>query len=48
MTVPEIAELVNANINTVYSRLRAARREFDQALARMHAAKSNRGGENPR
>jgi RNA polymerase sigma-70 factor (ECF subfamily) len=48
MTVPEIAELVNANINTVYSRLRAARREFDQALARMHAATSNRGGENPR
>ncbi len=36
MTVPEIAELVNANINTVYSRLRAARREFDQALARLH------------
>jgi len=48
MTVPEIAELVNANINTVYSRLRAARREFDQALARMHAATSNRGGENSR
>jgi len=38
MNVPEIAELVNANINTVYSRLRAARREFNEALARMHAA----------
>lgn len=38
MTVPEIAELVNANLNTVYSRLRAARREFNEALARMHAA----------
>lgn len=38
MTVPEIAELVNANINTVYSRLRAARHEFNDALARMHAA----------
>jgi RNA polymerase sigma-70 factor, ECF subfamily len=37
MTVPEIAELVNANVNTVYSRLRAARREFDETLARMHA-----------
>jgi RNA polymerase sigma-70 factor (ECF subfamily) len=37
MTVPEIAELVNANVNTVYSRLRAARREFDEALVRMHA-----------
>src|SRR5262249_40884816 len=38
MTVPEIAELVSANINTVYSRLRAARRELDQALARLHRA----------
>jgi RNA polymerase sigma-70 factor (ECF subfamily) len=37
MTVPEIAELVSANVNTIYSRLRAARREFDQALTRMHA-----------
>lgn len=41
MTVPEIAELVNANINTIYSRLRAARREFNEALARMHAAADN-------
>ena len=48
MTVPEIAELVNANINTVYSRLRAARREFDEALARMHAGGANRGGGNLR
>ena len=39
MTVPEIAELVGANINTVYSRLRAARKEFDQALSRMRAAR---------
>ena len=37
MTVPEIAELVNVNVNTIYSRLRAARREFDQALTRRHA-----------
>ena len=49
MTVPEISELVNANINTVYSRLRAARREFDEALARMHASGANhRGGGNLR
>ena len=41
MTVPEIAELVNANVNTVYSRLRAARKEFDHALARMHAGGGN-------
>jgi RNA polymerase sigma-70 factor (ECF subfamily) len=48
MTVPEIAELVNANVNTVYSRLRAARREFEQALARLHAAGSKGGGGNAR
>jgi RNA polymerase sigma-70 factor, ECF subfamily len=37
MTVPEIAEAVEANVNTVYSRLRAARREFDQAVVRHRA-----------
>jgi len=37
MTVPEIADLTGANINTVYSRLRAARKEFDQALSRLRA-----------
>jgi RNA polymerase sigma-70 factor (ECF subfamily) len=40
MTVPEIAELVGVNVNTVYSRLRAARKEFDQALSRMRAAQT--------
>ena len=38
MTVPEIADLTGANVNTVYSRLRTARKEFDQALARLRAA----------
>jgi RNA polymerase sigma-70 factor (ECF subfamily) len=37
LTVPEIAELVDANLNTVYSRLRAARREFEQGVARHRA-----------
>jgi RNA polymerase sigma-70 factor (ECF subfamily) len=37
LTVPEISELVGANVNTVYSRLRASRKEFDQALGRMRA-----------
>lgn len=37
MTVPEIAEAVGANINTIYSRLRAARKAFDQAVSRMQA-----------
>jgi RNA polymerase sigma-70 factor (ECF subfamily) len=32
MTVPEIAEALELNLNTVYSRLRAARRTFDEAL----------------
>jgi RNA polymerase sigma-70 factor (ECF subfamily) len=43
MTVPEIADLVGINVNTVYSRLRAARKEFDQALSRMRAARPGGG-----
>ena len=43
MTVPEIAELVGANVNTVYSRLRAARKEFEQALTRLRAAEPRSG-----
>jgi RNA polymerase sigma-70 factor, ECF subfamily len=42
MSVPEIADLVGANVNTVYSRLRAARKEFEQALARVRAAQPGR------
>jgi RNA polymerase sigma-70 factor (ECF subfamily) len=38
MTAPEIAEIVGIPLNTVYSRLRVARAEFEQGLAR-------RGGE---
>jgi RNA polymerase sigma-70 factor (ECF subfamily) len=34
MTVPEIAELLGANPNTIYTRLRAARQDFARALAR--------------
>ena len=37
MTVPEIAAAVGANPNTVYSRLRAARADFERAVARVHA-----------
>jgi len=43
MTVPEIAELVGVNVNTVYSRLRAARKEFDVAMSRMRAARPGGG-----
>jgi RNA polymerase sigma-70 factor, ECF subfamily len=41
LTVPEIAELLGANVNTIYARLRAARRDFDAAYAR-HRAKNER------
>lgn len=37
MTAPEIALVTETGLNTVYSRLRAARREFDAALARFRA-----------
>lgn len=34
LTVPEIASLLELNLNTAYSRLRAARAEFEAALKR--------------
>lgn len=37
MTAPEISEILAIPLNTVYSRLRAARLEFEQALARRNA-----------
>jgi len=37
MTVPEVAEHLGANVNTIYARLRAARRDFDLAHARHRA-----------
>jgi len=37
MSVPEIAASVGANTNTVYSRLRAARADFEKAVARTRA-----------
>ena len=44
MTVPAIAEAVGANVNTVYSRLRAARKQFEAALERLQAEEVNRNG----
>ncbi len=38
MSVPEIAEVLSVNLNTVYSRLRAARKAFDEAL-QLHRGK---------
>jgi len=37
MTAPEMAEALGLNMNTIYSRLRAARQEFEQAVARSRA-----------
>ena len=43
MTAPEISETLGVNLNTVYSRVRAARREFEQAVARHRAKDGWRG-----
>jgi RNA polymerase sigma-70 factor (ECF subfamily) len=37
LTAPEIAEALGAPLNTVYSRLRAARRAFEASLKRLQA-----------
>ena len=37
MTAPEIADALGVKLNTVYSRLRAARKNFEEALKRHHA-----------
>lgn len=42
MTVPEIAQALGIPLNTAYSRLRAARQEFETALARHTARESRR------
>ena len=43
LPAPEIAEATGTNVNTVYSRLRAARREFEEAVAR-HRAREGKAG----
>lgn len=44
LSAPEIAGALGVNLNTVYSRLRAARRQFDAALARRRAARAVQKG----
>ena len=39
MSAPEISEALSVNLNTIYSRLRSARSEFEKAVAR-HLAKT--------
>jgi RNA polymerase sigma-70 factor, ECF subfamily len=42
LSAPEIAEVLQLNLNTVYARLRSARKLFDAALARSRAADPGR------
>jgi RNA polymerase sigma-70 factor (ECF subfamily) len=44
MSAPVIAELLAANVNTIYARLRAARRDFEQAVTREKARNAWRFG----
>ncbi|MEM6370164.1 MAG: sigma-70 family RNA polymerase sigma factor [Myxococcota bacterium] len=44
-TAPEIAEALQLKLNTVYSRLRAARRAFEAAVGRHRAAQERVEGE---
>lgn len=37
MTAVEIAEGLGVNVNTIYSRIRSARKQMEDALARLHA-----------
>ena len=43
LSAPEIAEVIGAGLNTVYSRLRLARVEFAKAVARHRARDERRG-----
>jgi RNA polymerase sigma-70 factor (ECF subfamily) len=42
LTVPEVAEILQIPVNTAYTRLRAARQAFEQALARHEARRERR------
>jgi len=43
MSAPEIADALDLNLNTVYGRLRVARQQFHQALARFQARRVESG-----
>lgn len=44
MSIPEVAEATGTNVNTVYSRLRAARKAFNDAAARYRTREERRAG----
>lgn len=43
MTAPEIGEALGVNVNTVYARIRAATKAFEQAVTRFRARESEAG-----
>jgi RNA polymerase sigma-70 factor, ECF subfamily len=45
MTMPEISEAIGIPLNTAYSRLRAARYDFNQAFLRYRATQKTRGSD---
>jgi RNA polymerase sigma-70 factor (ECF subfamily) len=47
LSVPEIAEILEIPLNTAYSRLRAARQAFEEALGRRSLLSEGRGGPCP-
>jgi RNA polymerase sigma-70 factor (ECF subfamily) len=44
LSVPEIAAVLGVNLNTAYSRLRAARKQFEAALSRRRVSRAFRRG----
>ncbi len=44
MRIPEVADAIGENVNTVYSRVRAARQAFNDAVARYRAREERRAG----
>jgi RNA polymerase sigma-70 factor, ECF subfamily len=44
LSAPEVAEALGVNINTVYSRLRLARQQFNQYVRRLHGEKRAHDG----
>ena len=44
LTVPEIATILDLNLNTAYARLRAARQRFELSLSRLRAREQGRIG----
>jgi RNA polymerase sigma-70 factor (ECF subfamily) len=44
LSAPEVAHALAVNLNTIYSRLRLARRQFNQFIRRLHGERSQPHG----